>query len=55
MLHQTWLALNRDTQNVGQRFLTMFFGDLFGSLILIYTIKLWLWFAGLGAAAPRRG
>ncbi|SAL86194.1 hypothetical protein AWB68_07940 [Caballeronia choica] len=54
-LHQTWLALNGDTTNIGERFLVMFVGDLCGSLVLIYTLKLGLWFARLGATSGQRG
>ena len=54
-LHQTWFALDGDTTNIGERFLVMFVGDLCGSLVLIYTLKLGLWFARLGATSGQRG
>jgi len=41
---QTWTALNGDADNAGERFLVMFIGDLSGTLIIIYTLKLGLWF-----------
>jgi hypothetical protein len=42
-LRQTWIALSGDTEKLGERFLVMFIGDLSGTLILIYTLKLGLW------------
>ena len=42
LLH-AWIALSGDTENLGERFLVMFIGDLSGTLILIYTLKVGLW------------
>jgi hypothetical protein len=39
-MQQMWIALSRDTDNVGQCFLVMVIGDLSGTLIVIYTLKL---------------
>jgi hypothetical protein len=44
VMQQTWTALNGDADNAGERFLVMFIGDLSGTLIIIYTLKLGLWF-----------
>jgi hypothetical protein len=53
-LHQIWLALNGDTTNIGERYLVMVVGDLCGSLVLIYTLKLGLWLATLGTEFRQR-
>jgi hypothetical protein len=42
-MQQMWIALNRDAANAGECFLVMFIGDLSGTLIIIYTLKLALW------------
>jgi hypothetical protein len=41
---QAWCALSGDTANLGERFIVMFIGDLSGTLMIIYTLKLGLWF-----------
>jgi len=43
-MQQAWCALSGDTANVGGRFIVMFIGDLTGTLMIIYTLKLGLWF-----------
>jgi hypothetical protein len=43
-MQQTWCVLSSDTANVGERFIVMFIGDLTGTLFIIYTLKLVLWF-----------
>jgi hypothetical protein len=43
-MQQTWSALSGDTVNIGQRFIVMFIGDLSGTLMIIYTLKLGLRF-----------
>jgi hypothetical protein len=43
-MQQAWIALSGDTENIGERFLVMFIGDLSGTLMIIYTLKLGLWF-----------
>jgi hypothetical protein len=43
-MQQAWIALRGDTENIGERFLVMFIGDLSGTLMIIYTLKLGLWF-----------
>jgi hypothetical protein len=40
----TWNALSGNAENEGERFLVMFIGDLSGTLIIVYTLKLGLWF-----------
>jgi hypothetical protein len=52
-LHQAWLALHGDTADLARRFFVMFVGDLSGSLILIYTLKLGLWCVLAVAPLPR--
>jgi uncharacterized membrane protein YeaQ/YmgE (transglycosylase-associated protein family) len=39
LLHHIWFFLRGDTQNIAERFLAMFVGDLAGTLIVIYTMK----------------
>ncbi|MGF6727856.1 hypothetical protein P3T43_007253 [Paraburkholderia sp. GAS41] len=39
LLHHIWFFLRGDTQNIAERFLAMFVGDLTGTLIVIYTMK----------------
>ena len=40
LLHHVWFALRGDTDNIVERFVAMFVGDLSGTLIVIYTLKL---------------
>jgi hypothetical protein len=54
-LLQVWLALNGDVDRIGMRFLVMVVGDLSGTLILIYTIKLGLWIVALARSSMDRG
>jgi hypothetical protein len=42
-LHQIWLAMHGEAAGAGKRFVVMVVGDLSGSLIVIYAIKLALW------------
>jgi hypothetical protein len=42
-MQQAWCALSGDTANAGERFIVMFIGDLAGTLVIIYTLKLGLW------------
>ncbi len=39
LLHHIWFALQGNTQNIGESFLSMFVGDLTGALIMLYIIK----------------
>lgn len=39
LLHHIWFALQGNTRNFGESFLTMFAGDLTGALIMLYAIK----------------
>jgi len=39
LLHHLWFALRGDTHNIGESFVTMFVGDLAGTLIMLYIIK----------------
>jgi hypothetical protein len=50
-LHQIWLALHGETADMLQRYKVMVIGDLLGSLMVIYAIKLALWMAS-GAIPP---
>jgi hypothetical protein len=43
LLHQLWLAMHDEIAGTGKRFVVMVVGDLSGSLIVIYTIKVTLW------------
>lgn len=43
-MQQAWCALAGDTVNVGERFIVMFIGDLTGTLVIIYMLKVGLWF-----------
>ncbi|GGD64047.1 hypothetical protein [Caballeronia grimmiae] len=43
LLHQLWLAMQGEIAGAGKRFVVMVVGDLSGSLIVIYTIKVTLW------------
>ncbi|WP_244816206.1 hypothetical protein [Caballeronia sp. Lep1P3] len=42
-LHQLWLAMHGESAGAEKRFVVMVIGDLSGSLIVFYTIKLALW------------
>ncbi|PRH22467.1 MASE1 domain-containing protein [Burkholderia multivorans] len=42
LLTNIWLALRGQTTNIGERFFAMFVGDLSGTLIILYTIKILL-------------
>jgi hypothetical protein len=44
-LHQIWLALHGETADMFERYKVMVVGDLSGSLIVVYAIKLILWLA----------
>jgi uncharacterized membrane protein len=44
-LHQIWLALHGESADMLERYKVMVVGDLSGSLIVIYAIKLALWMA----------
>ena len=48
LLHHIWFALQGDTRNIAESFLTMFAGDLAGALIILYVIK------GILALLPTR-
>ncbi|MFM0204971.1 MASE1 domain-containing protein [Paraburkholderia fungorum] len=39
LLHHIWFFLRGDTQDIFNRFIAMFVGDLLGTLIVIYTMK----------------
>ncbi|HDR9164615.1 hypothetical protein VI03_10155 [Burkholderia vietnamiensis] len=52
LLTNIWLALRGQTTNIGERFFAMFVGDLSGTLIILYTIKILL--SVLPGAAERR-
>ena len=39
LLHHIWFALQGNTQNIGESFLSMFAGDLTGALMMLYIIK----------------
>jgi len=39
LLHHIWFALQGNTRDIGESFLTMFAGDLTGALIMLYIIK----------------
>ncbi len=50
----TWNALSGNAENAGERFLVMFIGDLSGTLIVVYMLKLALWFVTrMGAPVDR--
>jgi hypothetical protein len=51
-LHELWFALHGDGSDAAERFEVTVVGDLTGSLIVIYAIKLVLWLAP-GATARR--
>ncbi len=53
-LLEAWLALNGDVDRIGMRFLAMIVGDLNGTLILIYAMKLGLWIVALARASRDR-
>ena len=40
LLHHIWFALLGDTEDFARRFLAMFFGDLNGTLIVVYAMKM---------------
>lgn len=42
LMHQSWNALNGDTVNVTERFVVMFIGNLSGTLIIVYMLRLGL-------------
>ncbi|MES3025181.1 MAG: hypothetical protein V4857_26705 [Pseudomonadota bacterium] len=42
LLHHIWFALHGDTEDLAHRFVVMAVGDLSGTLIVIYTMKLLL-------------
>ncbi len=42
LLHHIWFAINGETDDLARRFLVMVVGDLIGTLIVIYTVKLLL-------------
>ncbi|PRF63148.1 hypothetical protein C6Q09_26860 [Burkholderia multivorans] len=42
LLTNIWLALRGQTTNIGERFFAMFVGDLSGTIIILYTIKILL-------------
>jgi hypothetical protein len=44
-LHQIWLALHGESADMLERYKVMVVGDLTGSLMVIYAIKLALWMA----------
>ncbi|WP_277188461.1 hypothetical protein [Caballeronia sp. BR00000012568055] len=44
-LHQIWLALHGESADMVERYKVMVVGDLSGSLIVVYAIKLILWLA----------
>jgi hypothetical protein len=44
LLHNIWFYLQGDAQNITSRFLAMFVGDLAGTVIVIYTLKVLLHF-----------
>lgn len=52
LLTNIWLALRGQTTNIGERFFAMFVGDLSGTLIILYTIKILL--SVLPSPAERR-
>jgi hypothetical protein len=39
LLHNIWFFLQRDRQNIVNRFFAMFVGDLVGALIMLYAMK----------------
>jgi len=54
LLHQLWLAMQVEIAGAGKRFVVMVVGDLSGSLIVIYTIKVTLWLTVRLAPLRRR-
>jgi len=54
LLHHIWFFLRGDTQDIVNRFLAMFVGDLLGTLIIIYTMKLLLALLPKRSVAPLR-
>ncbi|WP_087049625.1 hypothetical protein [Caballeronia ptereochthonis] len=50
LLHHIWFYLQGDTENIASRFVAMFVGDLAGTVIVIYTLKVALHFLPV----PRR-
>ncbi|WP_250508268.1 MULTISPECIES: hypothetical protein [unclassified Caballeronia] len=50
LLHNIWFYLQGDAQNITSRFLVTFVGDLAGTVIVIYTLKVLLHFLPV----PRR-
>ncbi|AYY60054.1 MASE1 domain-containing protein [Burkholderia multivorans] len=52
LLTNIWLALRGQTTNIGERFFAMLVGDLSGTLIILYTIKILL--SVLPSPAERR-
>jgi hypothetical protein len=54
-LIEAWLALKGDVAGMGMRFLVMVVGDLSGTLILIYAMKLGLWIVALARSSMDRG
>ena len=53
-MQQAWYAFSGDTVNVGERFIVAFIGDLIGTLVIIYTLKLVLWFVTRMHASTHR-
>jgi len=53
-LHQIWLAMHGEAEGAGKRFVVMVVGDLSGSLIVIYTIKVALWVMVMVSPLRRR-
>jgi hypothetical protein len=44
VMQETWNVLSGDIENAGARLVVMFIGDLSGALIIVYMLKLGLWF-----------
>ncbi|SAL10699.1 hypothetical protein AWB64_00313 [Caballeronia sordidicola] len=42
-MQQSWSMLTDNAENAGERFVVMMIGDLGGTLIVVYTLKLSLW------------
>jgi hypothetical protein len=54
-LLEMWLLLRGDVDRIGMRFLVMVVGDLSGTLILIYAMKLGMWIVALARSSRDRG
>ena len=53
LLHHLWFFLRGDTNQIMQGFLVMFIGDLMGTLIVVYTMKILLSFLPVQHASSR--